>query len=575
MTYPFHHISTRWKLFARASATVALVAILSFIAINQSSYDSNLATLHELQQQNQADTVFHSDSLQRHLAAYFDRQAYMPGGWLHPTRTANERMLAHYLLGRALADMGDAPSAIDSYKDAVACADTTDTECDYSVLRSVYGQMAYIYNEQNLPDAQMSALRNCERCEWIIGDTLSAIAYYARQMSAYYIKGDTDSVMIVAREMTRRYDAAGHTIEATHFLGIPLSIYLDQGKYDEASRMLNLIQTNPEIFDSINKPKTGRELYYFYIGQAYDGREQLDSAEYFYRKALEHGFDEAGFRGLLSIYHKRHNGDSIFKYARLYADANDYSHDQMRTGDVQRATMLYDYTTQRRIADKKEKEAERLRYGIFLLALLCTLLYVWAKRNQERRREEIRQLYARLELAQLRLNKSEAELECMETGKNGDDIENNNSAIIEKREEVTKLRMSEKKIREQIEKTKVSDYMSMLAQDASICRMKELAQPGLNNPCPSDADWERLLDVCRPRLGRAMQMVEKDERLTRRDLLACMLVMLGFTNKELMMLFGLDTRQAANEIKKKLNRHLFDDNSARTLRSNLQGCLLS
>ena len=129
-------------------------------------------------------------------------------------------------------------------------------------------------------------------------------------------------------------------------------------------------------------------------------------------------------------------------------------------------------------------------------------------------------------------------------------------------------------IREQIEKTEVSDYMSMLAQDASICRMKELAQPGLNNPCPSDADWERLLDVCRPRLGRAMQMVEKDERLTRRDLLACMLVMLGFTNKELMVLFGLDTRQATNEIKKKLNRHLFDDNSARTLRSNLMECIV-
>ena len=48
------------------------------------------AALRELQAQNQADTVFTSDSVARVLVAYFD----------HPWHRANTRMLAHYLLGR-------------------------------------------------------------------------------------------------------------------------------------------------------------------------------------------------------------------------------------------------------------------------------------------------------------------------------------------------------------------------------------------------------------------------------------------------------------------------------------------
>ena len=193
MLNPFHHISTRWKLFARASATVALVAILSFIAINQSSYDSNLATLHELQRQNQADTVFHSDSLQRHLADYFDWRRYMPGGLLHPSRTANERMLAHYLLGRALADMGDAPAAIEAYLDAVDCADTTNTRCDFSTLSSIYSQMADVLHHQLLLSQSIESRNKSIHYSLLIGDTINAIYDYGRNASTYFLMNMRDS----------------------------------------------------------------------------------------------------------------------------------------------------------------------------------------------------------------------------------------------------------------------------------------------------------------------------------------------------------------------------------------------
>ena len=84
-----------------------------------------------LSAQNKCDSVFRSDSLQLMLVDYFDRHG-----------TPNERMTAHYLLGRAYSDMGEAPRALKCFLDAVSCADTTATDCDYSSLFRVYGQIA-------------------------------------------------------------------------------------------------------------------------------------------------------------------------------------------------------------------------------------------------------------------------------------------------------------------------------------------------------------------------------------------------------------------------------------------------
>ena len=56
----------------------------------------------ELERQNRADSVMTNDSLAEHLVKYFDRHG-----------TPNERMRAHYILGRTYADMGEAPRAVD------------------------------------------------------------------------------------------------------------------------------------------------------------------------------------------------------------------------------------------------------------------------------------------------------------------------------------------------------------------------------------------------------------------------------------------------------------------------------
>ena len=100
----------------------ALAILDSLEASSQSFSQSTLRRwqLLRLMAQNKCDTVFRSDSLQLILTDYYDNHG-----------TPNERMLAHYLLGRAYADMGDAPKALKCYQEAAECADTTSLGCDW------------------------------------------------------------------------------------------------------------------------------------------------------------------------------------------------------------------------------------------------------------------------------------------------------------------------------------------------------------------------------------------------------------------------------------------------------------
>ena len=60
-----------------------------------------------------------------------------------------KHLLAHYLLGRAYHEHGEAPMALQCYHEAIDCADTTAADCDYAQLARVYGQMGDIfYNQQ-------------------------------------------------------------------------------------------------------------------------------------------------------------------------------------------------------------------------------------------------------------------------------------------------------------------------------------------------------------------------------------------------------------------------------------------
>ncbi len=99
-----------------------------------------------LKAENKAFVPLTSDSVAKNLVSYYDTWG-----------NANERMMAHYLLGCCYRDMGDSPRAIDAYLDAIAQADTTSKNCDYYTLSTIYAQMGGLFHKQLLLSSEIEA----------------------------------------------------------------------------------------------------------------------------------------------------------------------------------------------------------------------------------------------------------------------------------------------------------------------------------------------------------------------------------------------------------------------------------
>lgn len=124
---------------------------------------------------NRADSLFVSDSVLLRVTDYYDH---------HGSR--NNRMRAHFLLGCAYRDMGNAPRAIACYQEAVHCADTLSQDCDYLTLMTVHSQMAYLYNLQSLYDEATIESLLVEKYAWEQKDTFSALAVEEQLCASLY-----------------------------------------------------------------------------------------------------------------------------------------------------------------------------------------------------------------------------------------------------------------------------------------------------------------------------------------------------------------------------------------------------
>ena len=115
--------------------------------------------------------------------------------------TPNDRLLAHYLLGRAYHDHGEAPMALQCYQDALDCADTLSTDCDYAQLARVYSQMAQIFYEQGLFREQLNHDKLSVKYAWIGKDTLAALMSYEQEFLSYNGLGLTDSAILIIEDV--------------------------------------------------------------------------------------------------------------------------------------------------------------------------------------------------------------------------------------------------------------------------------------------------------------------------------------------------------------------------------------
>ena len=528
---------------------IAGVMLLGYGIMAGISHDRTMhAALMQLQADNQAYTIFTSDSAARALVRYFD----------HPWHNANDRLLAYYLLGRAHADMGEAPQAIEDYQTAIERADTTAADCDFRLLRNVYGQMADVFEAENLPEDERKAEMSFSHYSWILKDTTEAILSMQRLDAVYYLLGQYDSIIINAKRVQTAFLRANDSIGAARALIMSAYVHLLQEQYDEASVEIDLIRHKSDIYDSLGNLLPPYQRFNYTIGLYFDGINQLDSAEYYYRQVLAAGDEESGYKGLLSLYGKLNISDSIVKYAPLYADANDAMHRKMNSEVVHKTASLYNYNQHLRTAQEAQAKAQRrltvINGCIAIILLLVSIgYYSYSKMlRKERKREHalnitqqnyiaVSNAYRELE-EKYRLHQVQSE-----------QIQQELQELSGQKEQLNILTKSLQ------EKNREGYYYShdLVRQitDAAIGR----------TATPSTKQLEHLFRL----FTDTFPHLDKTHSLTEYEWYVCIFTDLGLGNNDMAFLIG-QTAQRVNNIKRQVNHNLFGEDSSATLQKNLR-----
>jgi len=305
--------------------------------------------------QNKAYVPFISDTIAKDLVSYYDDNG-----------SPNDRLLARYLLGCVYRDLGEAPHAVDCYLDAVNHADTTATNCDFYTLSSVYSQLATVFYRQLLLSNEIDARKKASHYAFLANMPKLGIYNIDMIAGSYILMNKKDSAEIILKSVLEQYRKHGYVQQALRSSKTLMFLYTESPqRLAEAKTLMDQFECESELFNEQHELPPSQRQYYYYKGLYYEGINELDSAEYYYRKITRPNMKAAQkdpmYRGLLSVFKKRHQADSIAKYALLFCEANDSSiakKDQELTAQM---ASLYNYNRYQREAFESEREAERLK----------------------------------------------------------------------------------------------------------------------------------------------------------------------------------------------------------------------
>lgn len=506
---------------------------------------------------NKAYVDMTTDSILKEVTDYYDRHG-----------SSNEQMRAHYLLGCAYRDMGEAPMALQCYQDAVDKADTLSHDCNYRLLTSVYGQMAEIYHKQNLPLDEITANKNCQKYSLFGKDTTEYLISCQAMVKPYFLLGDTLAMMKVLDDVYQLYLKRGDSLHAARTYGS--SIYIDklvrEGRLSEARRRINIYKTKSGLYDNqgnLNGFFTG---YYYYEGMYYLRAGQLDSAEFCFRKLTnDRNYHLEECHGLMMLYQQRRNTDSIIKYVQEYSDAVDKQADSRRTETVHQMTSLYNYQRFRDEAESQSRYAERIKWLSLIIVIFLMLLFLYIilhyRRSQREKTTRIHEISKLYNEAKREHNKVRDELSKL---KNKDE-----SIISDKEREIAILNKKIYSYRNMLSELNANRQLSKFRESGIIKLLKiRLSRNTPGTVVPEEGVWKKLIVQFAHLAPTAYTTIGREEILSSQELRMCILLLSDFDNNEINLLMNISPQNATN-IRAKANKKLFGEDTASSLKTNL------
>ena len=531
-------------------------AMLLFFACTGEDSRQMHEALMQAKAQNENFEPFTSDSTMLRVVDYYDSHG-----------TANEQMLAHYLLGCVYRDLGDAPRALECYHDAVSKADTTSADCDFQRLSRIYGQMADLFYNQRSPQFEKEAELNAIRMAWKAKDTLAALNFYAHLAGVYELMGDKDSAFIISKytcNLLEMYDLHEHKYGFLHIQFVHL---LEKQEYEKAKLLMNDFETKSNLFYNNGDILSGHEMYYYRKGQYFIGINMIDSACFYFRKLLSFQSDisniEAASKGLMEAYHKLGKPDSVMKYAQLFANANDSACLISSAEEINRANALYNYNASRRQADAMKQKAERYKYTITIGSILAIIAVLFAIyiiiRYRRNAKKEFLELNTRYFETLDKYNQSEKDLQML-----NDDI---NKFKTEKEKENESLRQALALYTNSNEIKEEWDAEKYLLNCDMIKHLHNLTCKGT---CATDTEFGKLIELTSHHLSTFHDYITAPKHsLSEREIIVCILIKLRFTPSEIAVLLEC-SKQVISNIRTNINHKLFYQEGTKSLDYNLR-----
>ena len=230
----------------------------------------------------------------------------------------DERMRACYLMGSVWRDRRNSPLALQYFRDAIGEADTTATDCDYAQVSRIYAQMALLFHKQRYPQMELEQWKQAMRYALLAKDTLMYIQCQEYIGDAYFLLGKEDSVVYFTQQAYEAYLKYGRKDWAAATQIVIADYYLRYDSLAKAKQALDEYRNNSGFFESDGNILLGYGIFYSYIGEYYEKTSRLDSALFYYRKLLNCSSGdimklESGYKGLMSVYAKMHEVDSVVK----------------------------------------------------------------------------------------------------------------------------------------------------------------------------------------------------------------------------------------------------------------------
>lgn len=473
--------------------------------------------------------------------------------------SATEKMTANYMMGCVYRDRGNSPEAIRYYEDAVA--DTASEQCDYLLLSRIYGQMASIYMEQRYASKEQAAWRKGRYYALIAKDTLSAIQYLEKSGHVYVLRGNDRLFIASVDSSIHEYLRYGYPQYAAACQIHKVKFFLETGNIAAAGKALRIFRKESGLFNADGSILPWHEFYYYYEGQYFKGTGDFKAALQSFYRLLQYRGDiqniENGYKGLMETYGKLGYADSLLKYSKLYALANDSANIKNSASELIRMQSLYNYNESQQELIESTKESRNLWRALFcffiVVLILSSLIFFYVK-NRKKDMERLKESYNHT-MALLR--KAEAEL---------DDLQNDSEKFKEqKQNEIEQLR---RQLSSYSENFRLHDWASEQSalHHGTVEHLRGLAGKGM---AMSASEWTDFEGTMKKLMSEFYVKIESSKaQLTDQEFKVCLLTRMKFSSSDISNLLGTSQQRVTN-IKSSINEKLFHKKGSKSLLANL------